>query len=306
MKYRTLGRSGLKVSVLTMGTFTFGGKGPFAMVGNQGVAEARRLIDVCIEGGINLFDTSNMYSNGLSEEILGEALGGAPGRRADFVQGPHADRRRPQRRGRVALSPDPRMREEPQAAQDRRHRHLLHARVGRHDAAGRDAGRAGHPRDPGQDPLHRMLELFGLACHEGARGERHAALPAFRDPADPLYAGGPRGRIRAAADLGRPGPWCAGLESAGRRAALGQAPPQPGRPRKAHASSRAGPSRRSATRRSCGGSWMCSSTSQTPGACRAPRSRSPGCSAVRPSAHWWSAGGTRCSSRTTWLPSTSN
>jgi aryl-alcohol dehydrogenase-like predicted oxidoreductase len=75
MKYRTLGRSGLKVSVLTMGTFTFGGKGDFAMVGNQGVDDARRLIDVCLAGGVNTFDTSNMYSNGLSEEILGEALG---------------------------------------------------------------------------------------------------------------------------------------------------------------------------------------------------------------------------------------
>ncbi len=75
MKYRVLGRSGLKVSVLTMGTFTFGGEGPFAMVGNQGVADARRLIDCCIDGGINLFDTSNMYSSGRSEEILGEALG---------------------------------------------------------------------------------------------------------------------------------------------------------------------------------------------------------------------------------------
>lgn len=82
MKYRTLGRSGLKVSVLTMGTFTFGGKGPFAMVGNQGVEEARRLIELCIDGGINLFDTSNMYSGGLSEEILGEALGG---RRPDVL-----------------------------------------------------------------------------------------------------------------------------------------------------------------------------------------------------------------------------
>ena len=75
MRYRTLGRSGLKVSVLTMGTFTFGGKGPFAAVGNQDVEDARRLIDVCLDGGINLFDTSNMYSSGLSEEILGEALG---------------------------------------------------------------------------------------------------------------------------------------------------------------------------------------------------------------------------------------
>lgn len=75
MKYRTLGRSGLKVSVLTMGTFTFGGQGAFAMTGRQGVAEAARLIGTCLEGGINLFDTSNMYSLGLSEEILGEALG---------------------------------------------------------------------------------------------------------------------------------------------------------------------------------------------------------------------------------------
>ncbi len=82
MKYRTLGRSGLKVSVLTMGTFTFGGKGDFAMVGQQNVEEARTLIDVCLAGGVNLFDTSNMYSNGLSEEILGDALGG---RRQDVL-----------------------------------------------------------------------------------------------------------------------------------------------------------------------------------------------------------------------------
>jgi len=77
MQYRTLGRSGLKVSVLTMGTFTFGGRGDFAMTGSQGVAEAQRLIGTCRDGGINLFDTSNMYSLGLSEEILGEALGDA-------------------------------------------------------------------------------------------------------------------------------------------------------------------------------------------------------------------------------------
>ena len=76
MEYRTLGRSGLKVSVLTMGTFTFGGAGPFAMVGQQGVPEARRLVDLCIDAGVNLFDTANMYSNGLAEEILGEVLDG--------------------------------------------------------------------------------------------------------------------------------------------------------------------------------------------------------------------------------------
>ena len=76
MEYRTLGRTGLKVSALAMGTFTFGGRGPFARVGAQGVADARRLVNVCLDGGINLFDTANMYSTGLSEEILGEALEG--------------------------------------------------------------------------------------------------------------------------------------------------------------------------------------------------------------------------------------
>ena len=76
MEYRTLGRSGLKVSAITMGTFTFGGKGAFGMVGQQGVPEARRLVDLCIDNGVNLFDTANMYSTGLAEEILGEALDG--------------------------------------------------------------------------------------------------------------------------------------------------------------------------------------------------------------------------------------
>ncbi len=76
MEYRTLGKTGLKVSALTMGTFTFGGEGPFGMVGNHGVKEARRLVDLCIDNGVNLFDTANMYSTGRAEEILGEVLEG--------------------------------------------------------------------------------------------------------------------------------------------------------------------------------------------------------------------------------------
>lgn len=82
MEYRYLGNSGLRVSVLSMGTFSFGGRGDFAMVGNQGVAEARKLVDLSIEAGINLFDTANMYSLGRSEEILGEVL---EGRREDVL-----------------------------------------------------------------------------------------------------------------------------------------------------------------------------------------------------------------------------
>lgn len=76
MKYRALGRTGLKVSEITMGTFSFGGKEPFGMVASHGVAEARKLVDLCIDNGVNLFDTSNMYSTGLAEEILGEVLEG--------------------------------------------------------------------------------------------------------------------------------------------------------------------------------------------------------------------------------------
>jgi aryl-alcohol dehydrogenase-like predicted oxidoreductase len=76
MEYRLLGRSGLKVSVLTMGTMTMGGKGIFARVGDVDVAGARRQIDRVLDAGVNLLDTADMYSDGASEEIIGEVLGG--------------------------------------------------------------------------------------------------------------------------------------------------------------------------------------------------------------------------------------
>ncbi|TBB14988.1 aldo/keto reductase (plasmid) [Rhizobium ruizarguesonis] len=76
MEYRYLGRSGLKVSTVTFGTMTFGGTGFFAKAGNTDVDEARRLLDVAFDHGVNLFDTANVYSHGLSEEILGQALKG--------------------------------------------------------------------------------------------------------------------------------------------------------------------------------------------------------------------------------------
>jgi len=76
MEYRHLGRSGLKVSVITMGTMTFGGVGAFASTGTAKIDEARRYIDMAIDHGVNLLDTANVYSLGVSEEIIGEALGG--------------------------------------------------------------------------------------------------------------------------------------------------------------------------------------------------------------------------------------
>ena len=82
MEYRRLGRSGLFVSTLTLGTMTFGGQGGFSKVGATDVAGARRQVDMCLDAGVNLFDTANIYSSGESEEILGEAISG---RRDDLI-----------------------------------------------------------------------------------------------------------------------------------------------------------------------------------------------------------------------------
>jgi aryl-alcohol dehydrogenase-like predicted oxidoreductase len=77
MEYRSLGHSGLKVAVLSFGAGTFGGGTEFFRAwGETDVAEAKRLIDVCLDAGVNLFDTADIYSYGLSEEILGKAIAG--------------------------------------------------------------------------------------------------------------------------------------------------------------------------------------------------------------------------------------
>jgi len=76
MEYRLLGGSGLKVSALSFGAATFGGANEFFKAwGDTDVAEATRLIDICLEAGVNLFDTADGYSDGRSEEILARALG---------------------------------------------------------------------------------------------------------------------------------------------------------------------------------------------------------------------------------------
>ena len=77
MEYRQFGRSGLKVPVLSLGTGTFGGTDAFFQKwGSTGVAEASRLIDLCLDAGVNFLDTADIYSGGDSETILGEALKG--------------------------------------------------------------------------------------------------------------------------------------------------------------------------------------------------------------------------------------
>jgi aryl-alcohol dehydrogenase-like predicted oxidoreductase len=77
MEFRQLGNSGLMVPVLSFGTGTFGGGNDFFKAwGTSDVADATRLVDICLEAGLNLFDTADVYSRGLSEQILGKAIAG--------------------------------------------------------------------------------------------------------------------------------------------------------------------------------------------------------------------------------------
>lgn len=77
MEYRQLGRSGFKVPVLSFGTGTFGGSNPFFKAwGDTDVKEATRLVDICLEAGLTMFDSADIYSDGAAEEILGGAIKG--------------------------------------------------------------------------------------------------------------------------------------------------------------------------------------------------------------------------------------
>jgi len=76
VEYRQLGRSGLRISELTLGTMTFGGQGSFAKVGSTDRDGARRIVDRALDAGVNLIDTADVYSGGVSEEIVGSAIEG--------------------------------------------------------------------------------------------------------------------------------------------------------------------------------------------------------------------------------------
>ena len=94
MEYRQLGACGLRVPVLSFGTGTFGGSNDFFKAwGSTDVQEATRLVDICLEAGLNLFDTADVYSEGLAEQILGKAVSGRRDKvliatKASFPMGP--------------------------------------------------------------------------------------------------------------------------------------------------------------------------------------------------------------------------
>ena len=282
MEYRQLGDSGLKVSVLTMGTMTIGGKGPFAKVGDLSLDEVRRLIDIVADAGVNLIDTADVYSAGRSEEMIGEATGGK--RKAGMLIATKA---------RFPMGPGPNDRgssrwhliRECEASLKRLRADVidlyqLHQWDGLTPLEETMEALDSLVR-VGQGPLRRLLQLLRLARHEGDGGRPPRRPHPVRLAADPLHLAGARGRIRADSDRGRPGPRRPGLEPARRRPALRQAPPQQGRAR-GHA-----PVRRleraadRATRTSSGPSSTSWSRSARRAASRRRKSRWPGCSAGR-------------------------
>src|SRR3954465_103852 len=237
MDYRQLGRSGLRVSTLTLGTMTFGGRGNFANVGSTDAAGAARQIDMCLDAGVNLIDTADVYSDGLSEEIVGEVLD-ANGRRD---------------RALIATKARMPMGDGPNDAGLSRH-HLIagcEASLRRLRADHIDVYQV-HEWD-GQTPLEetlaalddlvrsgkvryvgcsnytgwQLMKALGLSERPGRRRPVRAAGPrALCQPADPLLAAGARGRVRAGPGRARCRRRRDGLEPARGRPAVGQVPPR--------------------------------------------------------------------------------
>ena len=105
MEYRQLGGSGFKVPVLSFGTGTFGGGNEFFKAwGASDVAEATRLVDICLEAGLTMFDSADIYSDGMAEEILGQAIKGRRDQVLISTKGTFRFGDGPERRRLVALS----------------------------------------------------------------------------------------------------------------------------------------------------------------------------------------------------------
>jgi aryl-alcohol dehydrogenase-like predicted oxidoreductase len=171
MEFRQLGRSGLKVPVLSFGTGTFGGGNEFFKAwGASDVAEATRLVDICLEAGVNLFDTADIYSDGLSETILGKAVAGRRDQASDLDQShfPHGPGPNDlgSSRHHLIQACEASLRRLGTDYIDIYHLHGFDA------LTRRSGGSSQHPRQPGEErqgALHRVLEFFRLASDEVAR-----------------------------------------------------------------------------------------------------------------------------------------
>ena len=229
MDYRRLGASGFTVPALSFGTGTFGGKGEFfAAWGSTDVAEASRLIDICLDAGLNMFDTADIYSGGAAEEVLGGAIKGRPrdgliiSTKATFRSGEAPNRVGSSRYHLVATVEEQLKR----LGTDYIDLFQLH-RLRCPHAGRRGAVDARSTRAPGQDPLHRCVELLRLARDEVAGRLRPARISTLRRQPDLLFAGRPRLRMGADAAGDRPGARRRGVESPRLGSPHRQDPPRP-------------------------------------------------------------------------------
>ena len=194
MRNNRLGRTGLFVSELCLGTMTFGGgdgTGIWSTIGGLDQAGSERLIARAMEAGINVLDTADVYSDGGSETIVGEALRNLAVRRDEVViatkafgpTGPGANSR-----GQLPPAPDRRGEGQPAPAADGSHRPVPAPRVRRGHADRGDAAGARHARPARPRPLRRRVELGRVAGRQGARHLRTARPAAVRQPCRPTTA----------------------------------------------------------------------------------------------------------------------
>ena len=228
MEFRRMGHSGLRVPALSFGTATFGGGTDFFKAwGATDSGGASRLIDVCLDHGVSMFDSADVYSNGLAEEILGVAIKGKRDRllistKVTFRSGEGANDYGSSRQHLVEA-----VEKGAEAARNGPDRPAAAAWAGLQHAGRGDAVDARPARARGQDPLHRRLELRRLAHDEVAGRLRPLRLPAPCRAPGLLLAAQPRLRVGTHAARQGPGHRRRRLEPA----RLGQADRQdPARP----------------------------------------------------------------------------
>ena len=221
MEYRQLGRTGLRISALTLGTMGFGGGGSTAM---SGTATRRRPapVDLALEAGVNLIDTADIYTLGKAEDILGKALAGRrdthPG-----DQGPLRDGRGPTTRASLATLIGACEASLRRLGTDHIDLYQLHAWDGQTPLE-ETLGALDHLLQSGKVRYVGLLNFAGWQVMKALGIARAEGLPA-RQPAGVPVAAGAFGRVRDRPLGARSGIGPAHLESAGRRPALGQVPP---------------------------------------------------------------------------------
>ena len=225
MEYRQLGGSGLYVPALCLGTATFGGTNGFEGWGHTKVEEATRMVNLCLDAGVNLFDTADVYSNGLSEEILGKAIHGLRNRllistKATFNLSPESRNAIGSSRFHLIQACEASLRRLNTDHIDIYHMHGCEY-PGRGDTP--SLGRLGDERE---GPLYRLLELLRLALNEVAFRIGAVWMEPVRGPTGLLLLAEPGVRVGTDAARHRPEGGRHYLEPLIRRTSGREVPPE--------------------------------------------------------------------------------